>query len=761
MKAIVMAGGEGTRLRPLTCDCPKPMIRLIDRPVLEHIVELLKRNGITDICMTLGYLPEMIRGYFGDGSEFGVKISYSVEERPLGTAGGVRACRDFVGGGDFLVISGDCVCDFDLKSVVEQHRVRRAEATVVLTSHPEPTEYGLVLTSKSGRIERFVEKPSWDAVYTDMINTGIYVLSDSVMDMIPENLNCDFGRDVFPEMLRLGRALYGAAAEGYWCDMGSPEAYLKCTFDALSGAVKLGVGEEKIKSGVWSGTDLDGVEVVPPVVVGKNVAFGRGAVIGPCTVIGTGSVVLSGARVENSVIDSARIGEDAEVTGAAVCRNAGVGHSARVGEGAVIGPDTAVGRGAVIAPGVRIWDGREIYDGEYVGESVVTGHLRGMPHIFSGVLRGDFGTVVTPETAMALGTAAASCGRAGAAWSGGEAARVIASSFLCGVSAAGGCACELDSGFEAAASYAAEQFALPMSVFVRQSGSEVELRFFGSGGAPLAREDERKLISALGGGQRRAAAQNVGSISRILGTFEAYAAASVSSAAVPMRGIKPPEVAVVGKGASNRALREALRMLGCTVKERPRGTAQFAVSDGGMLLIAEDEEGRRLDPEQMTAITALTEIKYGCGRVEVPYSAPAVIDVIAASLGGEARRCARPQRIFCDGVFGAVRICSVMAAEDCALSALVCQLPPFKTTAREVEVKSGRAALMRAIMESSAETASELAGGIRITTDAGTVTVVPAAEKNAVRITGESENEELADKLCTKYERLTLELDER
>lgn len=203
-----MAGGEGTRLRPLSLGMPKPMVPLLGRPVMEHIIGLLKRHGIDEIAVTLCYMPEAVQSYFGDGQKWGVRLHYFIEEAPLGTAGSVRACAPFLEGEDFLVISGDSVCDLDLTAAMEFHQAKRAQATLVLFRHPAPLEYGLVLTDEEQRVVRFVEKPSWGQVVTDLVNTGIYLLSPQVLEQIPPDRPWDFGKDVFPALLESGGGLY-------------------------------------------------------------------------------------------------------------------------------------------------------------------------------------------------------------------------------------------------------------------------------------------------------------------------------------------------------------------------------------------------------------------------------------------------------------------------------------------------------------------------------------------------------------------------
>ena len=239
MKAVVMAGGEGTRLRAVTGFLPKPMVPLLGKPMLEHIVELLRKNGFDEICMALKYRAGDIIAHFGDGESFGVRIDYRIEEEALGTAGAVKNCGDFYGEEDFLVISGDCACDMELALIAEEHFSRGAAATVALHRDGCPLRYGLAVTDGQGRIRAFVEKPSWSRVVTDFVNTGIYMLSPEVMRFVPEGRAFDFGKDLFPLLLKEGLPIYGVAPGGYWCDVGTPSSYYKCCWDALAGKLRI------------------------------------------------------------------------------------------------------------------------------------------------------------------------------------------------------------------------------------------------------------------------------------------------------------------------------------------------------------------------------------------------------------------------------------------------------------------------------------------------------------------------------------------
>ena len=241
MKAVILTGGEGTRLRAISGGLPKPMMPLLGTPLLERTVALLRENGFDKLCLTLHYQPQAIRDRMGDGSRYGVSIEYRQERAPLGTAGAVRNCADFIGGDTCLVMSGDSACDFDLRELAESHR---GGVTIALTAQAEPLPYGLVLTDRQGRVTGFLEKPAWERVVTDRVSTGIYVLSPEILSYIPQGRPYDFARDLFPRLLEAGVPLYGRVMDGYWCDIGTPQAYYQCNLDALNGLYHLPGGSE-------------------------------------------------------------------------------------------------------------------------------------------------------------------------------------------------------------------------------------------------------------------------------------------------------------------------------------------------------------------------------------------------------------------------------------------------------------------------------------------------------------------------------------
>ena len=241
MKAVILTGGEGTRLRAISGGLPKPMMPLLGIPLLERTVALLRENGFDRLCLTLHYQPQVIQEHFGDGDRFGVHIEYRIENAPLGTAGAVLNCEDFIAGEKFLVMSGDSACDFDLQELMDNHD---RGVTIALAAQAEPLPYGLVITDRQGQITGFLEKPAWERVVTDQVSTGIYVLSPDILSHIPRGKPYDFAKDLFPRLLEQGIPMQGRVMDGYWCDIGTPQAYYQCNLDALSGLYHLPGSEE-------------------------------------------------------------------------------------------------------------------------------------------------------------------------------------------------------------------------------------------------------------------------------------------------------------------------------------------------------------------------------------------------------------------------------------------------------------------------------------------------------------------------------------
>jgi mannose-1-phosphate guanylyltransferase/phosphomannomutase len=408
MKAVIMAGGEGTRLRPLTSNAPKPMLPLVNRPMMEHVVELLKEHGFDEIVVTVAFMANAIRNYFGDGAEHGISIRYATEETPLGTAGSVRNAMEYLTE-RFLVISGDVLTDIDLGAIVRFHEDHKAMATIGLAHVENPLEFGIVITREDGTIERFLEKPTWGQVFSDTINTGIFVLEPEIFDYIPPDQPVDFSSEVFPRLLADGKPLFGAVADGYWEDVGNLEAYLRAHKDILDGKVALNVPGFEVQPGVWVG---EGAEIGPeatidgPAVIGDNCRVEGNARIGPYTVLGANVRVRGEASLDRVVVDdNAYLGAGVRLRGTMVGRSCDLRNGVRTEEGVVLGDECFIGDEATLAAGVKVYPFKTVEAGAIVNDSIVW-ESRGARSLFGrdGVA-GLANVDVTPELATKLAMA--------------------------------------------------------------------------------------------------------------------------------------------------------------------------------------------------------------------------------------------------------------------------------------------------------------------------------------------------------------------
>jgi mannose-1-phosphate guanylyltransferase / phosphomannomutase len=444
VKAVVMAGGEGTRLRPLTSNQPKPMVPIVGKPCMEHILELVRGHGFEDVIVTVAFLPQAIRSYFGDGESLGLRIEYSVEESPLGTAGSVGLASDRLDE-TFLVISGDALCDIDLGKLVAFHKEKGAAVTIGLKSVDNPLEFGIVVTDEDGRVERFLEKPSWGQVFSDTINTGIYVLEPEVMRHVPRDRPYDFSKELFPLLLEMGRPLYGYVCEGYWQDIGNLDQYRQANFDALDERVRLNVTGIRLRGNIWvgEGVDIQDVEGIEgPAFVGNYCRVSPEASVGAYSVLETSVTLREGARTARSVVDAGTyIGQSAVVEGAIVGRRCEIRPHVRIQEGVAIGDDVVVGAESVIAPGVRIYPHKEVESGSQIFESLIW-ESRASSRLFgkdgvAGLVNVDITVDMVVRLAAALGTALKRGARVVASRESPAACRMIKRAMISGLNSTG------------------------------------------------------------------------------------------------------------------------------------------------------------------------------------------------------------------------------------------------------------------------------------------------------------------------------------
>jgi mannose-1-phosphate guanylyltransferase / phosphomannomutase len=409
MQAVVMAGGAGTRLRPLTTAVPKALLPIVGEPMLERVVRLLSEHGVDRCVVTLQHQASVILKYFGTERVADVNLRFLTEPRPLGTAGSVRYAQTWLDDDDILVISGDCLTDMDLRELQRRHVEADADLTIALAHRADPRSYGVVSIDGAGNVMSMVEKPSWGEVSDDTVNTGVYIVSPRVLDSIPIDEPSDWAHDVIPALLARGSRVIGVVTDAYWEDVGTFASYSRAQRDVLDGRVHCTVNAFEVAPGVLVATGAElspDADVRPPVYIGPFAKIEAGAVIGPYTVVGTNALIRSRAVVDHTVLHpNVFVGNDADLRGSIVGRASEVRIGARVLEGSVIADGCTIMDGAVIGTDVMIYPGKTIDEGSVVDESVVW-ESPSQRQVFSDSgVRGIVNVDMTPERIVRLAAA--------------------------------------------------------------------------------------------------------------------------------------------------------------------------------------------------------------------------------------------------------------------------------------------------------------------------------------------------------------------
>ncbi|HOJ04799.1 MAG TPA: sugar phosphate nucleotidyltransferase [Bacteroidota bacterium] len=444
MKAVIMAGGFGTRLRPLTCNIPKPMVPMANRPMMLHIVDLLKEHGFNDIISLLFYHPQVIRNYFGEGSDFGISMQYMLAEADFGTAGSVRNALEKIGDDRIIVISGDVLTDFDLTDAIRFHEEKGADATIVLTRVPNPLQFGVVIVDDEGNITRFLEKPSWGEVFSDTINTGIYILENHVLQMIPYKDEYDFSKNLFPQLMLGGKKLCGYIAEGYWRDVGTLEEYHEASMDTLGERVKVNIeGNAVAQAHIGEGSVVpdDRAQWGGHVIVGRNCHIANNARI-INSVIGNNVRVMDGAVILNSVIwDGCVIEQSVNISNSVVGYESTLHAGATVSDNVFISDRCNIGQEATLLSNIKLWPEKVVQDGAVLTKSLVW-EDRWLRELFTDArITGSANIEINPEFGAKIGTSlGAVLGEGGAVLASRDpdnASRMVKRAIACGLMSAG------------------------------------------------------------------------------------------------------------------------------------------------------------------------------------------------------------------------------------------------------------------------------------------------------------------------------------
>ena len=764
MKAVIMAGGEGTRLRPLTLKMPKPLVPVLGESVMSYIIRLLKKHTISDAAITLMFLPEQIKNKYKENFE-GVNLAYFEEKTPLGTAGSVKNTKSFLLDKSikshedfFIVISGDAICDMDITEAAKFHKSTNSDVTIVLSKSENPLEFGGVVTDTgdSGVINAFIEKPSWSQVFTDTINTGIYIMNNKILDMIPDEKFYDFGKDLFPLLQKNSDKfkMSGFADENYWCDIGDLNAYYQCNMDAFGGKIKI-INETN-----------------------KSKTYQTYAKIGDnCDV--SGSIIHDGVK----------IGDNAKIINSIICHNVEIGDNVIINEGCVIGQDCRIEKNAVISGGVKIWNGKIIKQGEKIMSNVIFSGTK--YHLFDNDdgITGIFNDTLTPEYCVKIGTAAGIAsadkkipGRVGVMYShDNNISRLIKDSLLCGIVASGAKSYDFGEGFASLAAFAAGHFKLDVMLFADRSpiGTDI-IKIYDSNTLSPSRPFERKFESALLRDDCKPPLADEISETEIFEGLKFLYFSEILKNSENLRGFKAAvksqdPVDIYKSGTAAHILKKALTELSADVysvgDDVPNGAIIFEIGGDGFDLYAYNNIENKIDFWHIIAALVKDAAQNGETEITLPYLAPHALQTIAEKEGSDvlryiscpfdensgdlkAKSKIMSQLYLKDACFAAVRLCSVLHKSGKTLSEHINSLPKFISKNAEVDADSDKKTkIMRSLNEkikrlakNQDKTDYRSKEGMKLDFADGSVNVVPK-RGSGFRLIAEALSTEAADEM--------------
>jgi mannose-1-phosphate guanylyltransferase / phosphomannomutase len=809
MKAVVLAGGLGTRLHPLTVNLPKPMVPVANQPLMEYVIYLLRKHKITEITALLYHQPEVIKNYFGDGSKFGVNLSYVEAKEDYGTAGAVRfAAQNFKE--PFLVISADLITGFDLAAAARFHLEKKALATLVLTRVANPLQYGIVIIDKQGRVKHFLEKPSWSEVFSDTVNCGIYLLDPAVFESIPPGRPFDFSQDLFPQLLAEGKPLYGYVAEGLWKDIGNLVDYGKIHLELAGGKTyQIAKGTAISPSAKISGVDIIGEKtvvgddaVLENISLGRRCSIGRGAQLREC-VLWDGVTIGAGARLERTI----------------VARDTAIGERTVCEEGVVIGEECNIGSDAEIKPYVKIWPNRVIEEGAVVSRSMVW-RERWARNIFGPYgVTGLCNVELTPEFAAALGAAYGSLlgkgSRISASRDSHKSSRMIYRALLSGVLSAGVNVADLEmvpipvNRYELKALKSRGGFHVRKSPYDQQV---LDIKFFDENGMDLASAQEKKIERLFFGEDfKRVGVEEVGDLNfpfhRVAESYKEGVLNCLDKEAITARNFKV--VIDYAYGSASQIFPAILGELGIEVialnahideTKITKTRAMFEKAHGQLSQIVKslgadlgimldtgaekiflcDENGRLFQGDLELAIMTILFCRSKKGaEIGVPVKASRVVDELAKKYGGKVVRtktsirdmmenCYKGRLKFIgesaggyifpefqcafDAMFASLKLLEMLSRENVKLSEIAAEVPHINMVSKEVSCAAElKGKVLRTIVDGITDEEADLTDGVKIFHQHDWALVLPDPARPVIHLYAEAESEKLAHKLIDKY----------
>lgn len=794
-----MSGGLGTRLRPLTCDLPKPMVPIFNRPVMEYAVKLLRKYNIKDIAVTLHYLPNIIIDYFGDGRKYDVNIDYFIEERPLGTGGSVKNTGGFLDS-TIVVISGDAFTDVDLGRAIDFHRKRGSKATLILKREPVPLEYGVVITDDWGRIIRFLEKPSWGEVFSDTINTGIYILEPEVFDYYQKGENFDFSKDLFPRLLEDNVSMYGYVTDEYWCDVGDLNSYVQTHLDILSDENRYHLIGREQGERLWvgKGTIIEkGAKLYPPIVIGENTVIKANTIIGPYAVIGNNCLIDEGVSIKKSVIwDNVSVFKNSEIRKAVICDNVSIDQYTRVFEGVTIGSSSKISRNCTIKPGVKIWPYKLVEEDTIVTENLIWEEKVSKKLFGYRSISGRLNETITPEVATKLGAAFASVIKPKGTFivNGDEhnTSSLIKSSIISGISNTGGLVIDINNTTMPMCRFGVRFFKADGGIQIRVDDldqSLVHIEFINGKGANIDKALEKKVENCfLLEDFKRCYENEIRDVVNIYNFSEIYLKEGVDQLKNIDKILRVKPKIIMSSPSKNilNLAENFLKKIGCETKiveydksftiETIRNIVLEEEAYLGILYSSDGEKMSLTDgfniveDDRYYMLTILMGFKTGSMKEAViPYNFPRVMEKIAKEYKGKTiysksnisdiintlidRNIDFQYILNFDSIWATGKIIDYLIGNDITIDQLLKDLPQYYYFKKEVPCRwDDKGKVIRILAEGRKE-GMELKQGVRFIDDKGWVLIIPDDEKPKFNLYIEGYNEEYAEELWLEYDK--------
>lgn len=801
MKGIIMAGGWGSRLRPLTCDLPKPMVPIMNRPVMQYSIDLLKKHGIMDIGVTLQYLPKSIENYFGDGKDRGVNLHYYIEETPLGTAGSVKNAQELLDE-TFIVISGDALTNIDLTKAIDFHKKKKSIATLILKPVEVPLEYGVVVTDGQGSITRFLEKPGWGEVFSDTVNTGIYILEPQVLDKFEPGIKFDFSKDLFPMLLNERIPMYGYVTHEYWCDIGDIGSYLQAHFDIMDGSAGIVLDIKNTNENLWIEKEVKihpTATIQGPCYIGKNTTIEEGVEILPFTVIGDNNCIGPYSSIKKSVLwDNNTIARVAELRGTILCDNIRINDNVNIFEGSAIGSNTSIQDNVTIKPDVKIWPCKSIEGGISVKDNVIWGTRLRKTLFGKDGISGDFDSEINPWFLCRLAGAYSSQlkegSKIGVSSDHHNSSMMLKHALIAGALAAGLEVIDLDLILTPIMRYAVGYLALDGGIHITckdDNPHKVHIHLMDEKGANLSESDERKIENIfISGDSASKIPEKIKKASIIRDMAIFYARNLINS--IDKDSIQERAYKIVFSTPSTYItsfLKNIAGELDCVI-EKSKGKISDVMAMGnydlglhidshGESIELYDESGVPIAKDTMMGLIGLICFKQDKDiDLVVPHTASTIMERMATTYDSNVIRTKTKKRaimeeilkrgesskrntldrfsLYFDGLAVAIGVIDLMAREQQKLSSLIEQIPKTYMSTRNVECPWGnKGRVMRTLIEEETKGNNriELFEGIKVNKEEGWALIVPDSDEPLCTIYSEGMSEEYAEELTDFYEK--------